>query len=140
MALPAGFERATRAMFKSKLVEAADSIRAKLSTAKEEHAALRARLPGVALSAELGEEGSTDNLEAIKGERTLNELAGHFEVHPTQVVQWKQRLLAGASDLFNGGGERDAAQDAALRDRLYQEIGQMKVELDWLKKKHELLA
>lgn len=79
-------------------------------------------------------------LEAIKGERTLNELAGHFEVHPTQVVQWKQRLLAGASDLFNGGGERDAAQDAALRDRLYQEIGQMKVELDWLKKKHELLA
>jgi len=55
-------------------------------------------------------------------------------------VQWKQRLLGGAGDLFNGGGERDAAQEAELRDRLYQEIGQMKVELDWLKKKHELLA
>ena len=79
-------------------------------------------------------------LEAVKGERTLNELAGHFEVHPTQVVQWKQRLLAGASDLFTGGVERDAAQEAELRDRLYQEIGQMKVELDWLKKKHELLT
>jgi transposase-like protein len=79
-------------------------------------------------------------LEAIKGERTLNELAGHFEVHPTQIVQWKQRLLAGASDLFNGGVARDAAQEDALRDRLYQQIGQMKVELDWLKKKHELLA
>ena len=79
-------------------------------------------------------------LEAIKGERTLNELAGHFEVHPTQVVQWKQRLLAGAGDLFNGGVARDAAQEDALRDRLYQQIGQMKVELDWLKKKHELLA
>jgi transposase-like protein len=79
-------------------------------------------------------------LEAIKGERTLNELAGHFEVHPTQVVQWKQRLLAGASDLFNGGVARDAAQEDALRDRLYQQIGQLKVELDWLKKKHELLA
>src|ERR1017187_5725147 len=79
-------------------------------------------------------------LEAIKGERTLNELAGHFEVHPTQVVQRKQRLLAGASDLFNGGVGRDVAQEAQLRDRLYQEIGQMKVELDWLKKKHELLA
>jgi transposase-like protein len=79
-------------------------------------------------------------LEAVKGERTLNELAGHFEVHPTQVVQWKQRLLAGASDLFNGGVARDAAAEAALRDRLYQEIGQMKVELDWLKKKPELLA
>jgi hypothetical protein len=74
-------------------------------------------------------------LEALKGERTLNELAGHFEVHPTQVVQWKQRLVAGAGDLFNGGGgERDAALEAELRDRLYQEIGQMKVELDWLKK------
>ena len=78
-------------------------------------------------------------LEAVKGARTLNELAGHFEIHPTQVVQWKQRLVTGASDLFTGGVERDAAQDAALRDRLYQEIGQMKVELDWLKKKQELL-
>lgn len=79
-------------------------------------------------------------MEAVKGERTLNELAGHFEVHPTQVVQWKQRLLAGVVDLFNGGVERDAEEEAALRDRLYQEIGQMKVELDWLKKKHELLT
>ena len=79
-------------------------------------------------------------LEAVKGERTLNELAGHFELHPGQVVQWKQRLIAGASDLFSGGGERDAAAESALRDRLYQEIGQLKVELDWLKKKHELFA
>jgi transposase-like protein len=79
-------------------------------------------------------------LEALKGERTLNELAGQFEIHPTQVVQWKQRLLAGASDIFSGGVERDAAQEAELRDQLYQQIGQMKVELDWLKKKHELLA
>ena len=78
-------------------------------------------------------------VEAIKGERTLNELAGHFEIHPTQVVQWKQRLLAGASDVFTGGPERDTAQEELLRDRLYQQIGQMKVELDWLKKKHELL-
>ena len=61
-------------------------------------------------------------------------------MHPTQIVQWKQRLVAGASDLFSGGLERDAAQESQLRDRLYQEIGQLKVELDWLKKKHELLA
>jgi putative transposase len=79
-------------------------------------------------------------LEAVKGERTLNELAGQFEIHPTQVVQWKQRLVAGASDLFTGGIERDAAHDAELRAQLYQQIGEMKVELDWLKKKHELLA
>lgn len=79
-------------------------------------------------------------LEAVKGARTLNELAGHFEVHPTQVVQWKQRLVRGAGDLFSGSVERDAVKDGELRDRLYQEIGQMKVELDWLKKKHDLFA
>jgi transposase-like protein len=73
-------------------------------------------------------------LEAIKGARTLNELAGQFEVHPTQVVQWRQRLVTGASDLFTGGVERDVVREGELRDRLYQEIGQMKVELDWLKK------
>ena len=79
-------------------------------------------------------------LEALKGDRTLNELAGQFEIHPTQVVQWKQRLLAGVGDIFNGTAQRDGVEEAAFRDRLYQEIGQLKVELDWLKKKHELLA
>ena len=79
-------------------------------------------------------------MEAVKGERTLNELAGQFELHPTQVMQWKKRLLEGANEIFQGRADRDAAQESALRDRLYQEIGQMKVELDWLKKKHELLA
>ena len=79
-------------------------------------------------------------LEAVKAERTLTELAGHFEIHPPQVVQWKQRLVTGASDLFSGGVARDAVQAAAWRDRLYQEIGQLKVEVDWLKKKHALFA
>ena len=45
------------------------------------------------------------------------------------------RLVTGASDLFKGAVDRDAAQELLLRDRLYQEIGQVKVELDWLKKK-----
>jgi len=79
-------------------------------------------------------------LEAVRGERTLNELAGQFELHPSQVVQWKKRLVEGATELFNGRAERDAVAESALRDRLYQEIGQLKVELDWLKKKHELFA
>jgi transposase-like protein len=79
-------------------------------------------------------------LEAVRSERTLNELAGQFELHPTQVVQWKKRLVEGATELFSCRAERDAGAESALRDRLYQEIGQLKVELDWLKKKHELLA
>jgi len=48
--------------------------------------------------------------------------------------------VEGARELFNGRAQRDAAAESVLRDRLYQEIGQLKVELDWLKKKHELLA
>ena len=79
-------------------------------------------------------------LEALRGERTLNEVAGQFELHPTQVTQWKKRLVEGASGVFNGRADRAAVEESALRDRLYQEIGQLKVELDWLKKKHELLT
>ena len=78
-------------------------------------------------------------LAALQGERTLNELAGPCELPPTQGVQWKKRLVEGASDLCNGRGERDAAQEAALRDRLYQEIGPQNVEWDGLKRKPELL-
>ena len=79
-------------------------------------------------------------LEAVRGERTLNELAGQFELHPTQVVQWNKRLVEGPASLFEGRSERDGAEASALRDRLYHEIGQLKVELDWVKRKHELLA
>ncbi len=79
-------------------------------------------------------------IEAVKAERTLNEIGSQFELHPTQVMQWKKRLVEGASELFQGRIDRDAVQESALRDRLYQEIGQLKVELDWLKKKHDLLA
>jgi transposase-like protein len=72
-------------------------------------------------------------LEAVKGERTLNELARRFQVHPTQVMEWKQLLLARAGDLFAGRAEPGAAQESELPDRLYRKTGQMKAELDWLK-------
>src|SRR5260370_7633717 len=73
-------------------------------------------------------------LEAVRAERTLNELAGQFELHPTQVMQWKKRLLEGATELFNGHADRDAVQGSALRDRLYQGIVQFTLRLVWLKK------
>lgn len=79
-------------------------------------------------------------LAAVKGEHTLNELASQYELHPTQVVQWKKRLVESAPDLFAGRADHDAAQESALRGRLYQQIGQMKVELDWFKKKPEFHA
>lgn len=52
-------------------------------------------------------------LEAVKGTRTLNEVPGQFEIHPSQVVQWKRRLVNGAPDLFNGADHRDALKEAA---------------------------
>lgn len=73
-------------------------------------------------------------MEAIRGRRTVAELAGAYEVHPNQVTQWKKQLQEGASDVFGQRREADASAQAELTDRLYQQIGQLKVELDWLKK------
>lgn len=79
-------------------------------------------------------------LAAARGERTINEIAAQFEVHPTQVSQWKRQLLEGATELFEdgrsargkppspGGGERETAE-------LYEQIGRLQMELAWLKKK-----
>ena len=72
---------------------------------------------------------------AIKGQQTINEIAGDFGVHPTQVALWKKQLLAEAPQVFASARTRAAEDTDALQARLYQEIGQLKVELDWLKKK-----
>ncbi len=74
-------------------------------------------------------------LEALKGEKTLNELASQFEVHPNQIAEWKRRLLEAVPGLFADRRGHPAPDAEALKARLYQEIGQLKVELDWLKKK-----
>jgi len=73
-------------------------------------------------------------LAATKGDRTMAELAGEFGVHPNQITKWKKRLLEGASEIFSNGDRGSLRQQEALTDRLYQQIGQLKVELDWLKK------
>lgn len=77
-------------------------------------------------------------LEAIKGQKTVAELAGEHGVHANQITQWKKQLLESLPEVFGRRRERDAAQQAELTDRLYQQIGQLKVELDWLKKKSGL--
>jgi putative transposase len=74
-------------------------------------------------------------LTAIKGQQTVNEIAGDFSVHPTQVAQWKKQLLDEAAQVFASGRDRKAEDADVLSARLYQEIGQLKMELDWLKKK-----
>lgn len=74
-------------------------------------------------------------LEAVKGDRSLSELSSRYEVHANQIGQWRKALLAGLPDVFSDKRRRqdeDTEQDKA---RLYEEIGRLKVELDWLKKK-----
>ena len=77
-------------------------------------------------------------MEAIKGERSLSEMASKYEVHPNQIRQWKKTLLEGMEDVFSDKRRRKSRNDEAEKTKLYEEIGRLKVELDWLKKKSEL--
>ena len=78
------------------------------------------------------------SLSAIKEQKTVNELATEFEVHPVQVAQWKKHGLDGFPSLLAQKNARSEAVEEALKATLYQQIGQLKVELDWLKKKSGL--
>jgi len=77
-------------------------------------------------------------LEAIKGQRTVQEIASHYEVHPTLVTHWKKQLLEGAAEIFSNGKRAAADADEELKAELYQQIGKLQVEVDWLKKKSGL--
>jgi transposase-like protein len=74
-------------------------------------------------------------LEAIRGERTINELAAEYGVHPVQLTQWKKVALEELSKIFSSRRGAKQKDEDALKAALYQQIGQLKVELDWLKKK-----
>ena len=71
-------------------------------------------------------------LEAVKGQETVAQLAARYEVHPGQIQAWKKPLVEGASGVFGNGKEQKGKSDVALIARLYQEIGQLKVERDFL--------
>ena len=74
-------------------------------------------------------------LEAIRSAKTLNEVAQEFGVHPTQVGEWKRELIAQAPSIFETKRGPKPADPSASPERLYSEIGRLKMELDWLKKK-----
>jgi transposase-like protein len=78
-------------------------------------------------------------LAAVKGDKTVNELASQHGVHPTLIHAWKKQLLGNAEDLFQGPG-KPAADNEAVQAQLYEKIGRLEMELDWVKKKSALLG
>ena len=77
-------------------------------------------------------------LAAAKGDKTIAELASEYEVHPNQIAQWKKQLFQLVPELFSLSRRKERQKHDDLTERLYQQIGQLKVELDWLKKKSAL--
>ena len=78
-------------------------------------------------------------LEALKGEKTIAQLSSQFGVHPNQIGKWKKELLERLPEIFSSKWRKEHKTDEELVEELYKQIGQLKVELDWLKKKSQLL-
>ena len=74
-------------------------------------------------------------IEAIKGQRTVNEIAQEFGVHVSQINRWKKDLLETAPEVFSQKKDREAKRVELEKDQLYRKVGQLQVEVDWLKKK-----
>jgi putative transposase len=82
-----------------------------------------------------GEFKSKLAIEAIKWQRTLAEIAGEYGVHPNQITQWKKHVMEELPEILSDKRQKRNVDQEELISRLYQQIGQLKVELDWLKKK-----
>ena len=74
-------------------------------------------------------------LAAVRGDKTVNELASQYGVHPTLIHGWKKQLLAGADQVFSNGSQAARADSEAEKAELFEQIGRLKMELEWLKEK-----
>ena len=74
-------------------------------------------------------------LDALKEQKTLNELASQYQIHSVQISTWKKQLIDGSALIFKNSTNNNQKKQQNLEAHLYQEIGRLKIELDWLKKK-----
>jgi transposase-like protein len=74
-------------------------------------------------------------LEAVKEQKTLSQLGSEYELHPTQISEWKQHLLNGGATVFGKGGSKEEKEQSRVEMELYEQIGRLKMELEWVKKK-----
>ena len=74
-------------------------------------------------------------LEAVRETKTLNELASEHGVHPNQITRWKQQLLKDGAEIFSHNAARQSEKAQAVETDLFEQIGRLKMELEWLKKK-----
>jgi putative transposase len=74
-------------------------------------------------------------LEAAKGQKTISELASEHSIHPNQIREWKQKLMNEGDNVFGRKNGRRDQEQAAQEAELYEQIGRLKMELEWLKKK-----
>lgn len=79
-------------------------------------------------------------LEAVKGRLTINEIAREYGVHPNQISQWKKQFLESMALVFDNSKAGSRQSEEELTNQLYEQIGRLKVELDWLKKKSTVLG
>jgi putative transposase len=79
-------------------------------------------------------------LEAIKGEETISQIASKYNVHPSRIGLWKKQVLEKLPELFSERGNGRDKDREILESELYKQIGQLKVELEWLKKKYKLFT
>lgn len=79
-------------------------------------------------------------LEAIKGYKSLSELAREYKVHPNAIGNWKKEILEGLPEIFKNRRGPKGETDSELIDQLYKQIGKQQVELDWLKKKFNTIS
>lgn len=78
-------------------------------------------------------------LEAIKGQKTANEISSLYGIHANQILRWKKQAIDELKGVFSGSVKKTHQSEEEIKGKLYQEIGQLKMELDWLKKKSGLL-